>query len=139
MDTRKLPSQIQEREKRSIRRHLKQVHVATQVSDESEEMITQATSNQSFVVAEEEEYGGEGLADAKVVAQVTDQSTAHEKGLDEVADGDVDIAQDDEINNDELPSGEDSVQMLGRKGDRQAHYSSKQLFGESRTWGRNPS
>ena len=74
-------------------------------------MITQATSNQSFVVAEDEEYGGEGLADAKVVAQVTDQSTAHEKGLDEVADGDVDIAQDDEIGNDELPSGEDSGQQ----------------------------
>ena len=84
-----------------------------QASDGSEEMITQATSNQSFVVAEDEEYGGEGLADAKVVAQVTDQSTAYQKGLVEVADGDVhvDIAQDDEIGNDELPSGEDSGQQ----------------------------
>ena len=70
-------------------------------------MITQATSNQSFVMAEDEEYGGEGLTDSEVVAQVTDQSTAHDKGLDEVADGEVDIAQDDEIGNDKLPSGEE--------------------------------
>ena len=62
VDTRRLSSQIQEREKGNIRRHLKQV--STQASDESEEMITQATSNQSFVVAEDKEYGGEGLANA---------------------------------------------------------------------------
>ena len=40
-------------------------------------MIRQATSNQSFVMAEDEEYGGEGLADAELVAQVTDQSITH--------------------------------------------------------------
>ena len=70
-------------------------------------MITQATSNQSFVMAGDEEYGGEGLADAKVVTQVTDRSTTHEKGLDEVADVEVDIAQDDEFGKDKLPSTEE--------------------------------
>ena len=72
-------------------------------------MITQATSNQSFVISEDGEYGGEGLADAEVVAQLTNQSTAHKKRLDEVAGGEVhvDIAQDDEIGNDELHSVEE--------------------------------
>ena len=42
VDKRKLSSQIQEGEERIIRKHLKQV--ATQASDKSGEMITQATS-----------------------------------------------------------------------------------------------
>ena len=39
-----------------------------QASDESEEMIIKVTSNQSFVMAEDKEYVGEGLADTEVVA-----------------------------------------------------------------------
>ena len=55
-----------ERERRIIGRHLRQV--AFQASDENEGMIAKATSNQSFVMTEDEECRGEGLADADVLA-----------------------------------------------------------------------
>ena len=50
-----------EREKRMIRRHLRQV--ATQTSDEGEEMITQSTSNQHF--AQDNEIGNDELPSCK--------------------------------------------------------------------------
>ena len=62
-------------------------------------------------MAGDEEYGAEGLADVNVVAQLTDQSTAHEKGLDEVLNGDVDIARHSEIGKDELLAAKRTKQL----------------------------